>query len=61
VEVLIEGTHADTDLLLRGRLSTQAPEVDGSVLVNDGTAAPGTFVTCQVTDAHPYDLVARIV
>jgi ribosomal protein S12 methylthiotransferase len=61
VEVLIEGTHADTDLLLRGRLSTQAPEVDGSVLVNDGAAAPGTYVTCQVTDAHPYDLVARIV
>jgi len=61
VEVLVEGTHADTDLLLRGRLSTQAPEIDGSVLINDGTAAPGDFVTCEVTEAHPYDLVARIV
>jgi hypothetical protein len=31
------------------------------VLINDGTAAPGSFVTCEVTEAHPYDLVARIV
>ena len=61
VEVLVEGTHPDTDLLLRGRLSTQAPEIDGSVLINDGTASPGAFVTCEVTGAHPYDLVARIV
>jgi ribosomal protein S12 methylthiotransferase len=61
VEVLVEGTHPDTELILRGRLSTQAPEIDGSVLINDGTAAPGDFVTCEVTEAHPYDLVARIV
>src|SRR5262245_47326452 len=61
VEVLVEGTHADTDLLLRGRMSTQAPDVDGAVLINDGTAEPGTFVTCQITEAHPYDLVARLV
>ena len=60
VEVLVEGTHADTDLLLRGRLSTQAPDVDGAVLINDGIAAPGTFVTCEITEAHPHDLVARI-
>src|SRR5206468_6953297 len=29
VEVLVEGTHPDSDLLLRGRLATQAPEIDG--------------------------------
>jgi ribosomal protein S12 methylthiotransferase len=61
VEVLVEGTHADTDLLLRGRLAIQAPDIDGCVLINDGTASPGDFVTCEVTEAHPYDLVARIV
>jgi ribosomal protein S12 methylthiotransferase len=60
-EVLVEGSHPDSDLLLRGRLSTQAPEIDGQVIVNDGTAEPGSFVTCEVTEAHPYDLVARIV
>jgi ribosomal protein S12 methylthiotransferase len=60
-EVLVEGTHADSDLLLRGRLAGQAPEIDGEVLINDGTAQAGTFVTCEVTESHPYDLVARIV
>jgi ribosomal protein S12 methylthiotransferase len=60
VEVLVEGTHADSDLLLRGRLSTQAPEIDGGVIINDGNAAPGDFVRCEITEAHPYDLVARV-
>jgi hypothetical protein len=27
----------------------------------DGVAEPGTFVTCEVTEAHPYDLVVRVV
>ena len=61
LEVLVEGTHPDTDLLLRGRLAGQAPEIDGQVILNDGTAEPGSFVTGEVTEAHPYDLVARIV
>jgi ribosomal protein S12 methylthiotransferase len=61
LEVLVEGGHSDSDLLLRGRLSTQAPEIDGSVIINDGSAAAGEFVRCEVTDSHPYDLVARIV
>ena len=61
VEVLVEGTHPDSDLLLRGRLATQAPEIDGSVIINDGTAETGSFVTCELTEAHAYDLVARIV
>lgn len=59
--VLVEGTHPDSDLLLRGRLATQAPDIDGQVILNDGSAAPGSFVTGEITEAHPYDLVARIV
>ena len=58
---VIEGTHPDSDLLLRGRMAAQAPEIDGQVIVNDGEAEPGSFVTCEVTEAHPYDLVGRIV
>jgi len=61
LEVLVEGVHPDTDLLLRGRSPQQAPEIDGAVLINDGTAAAGEFVTCEITDSHPYDLVGRIV
>ncbi len=60
-EVLVEGPHPESDLLLKGRLASQAPEIDGSVIIGDGVAEPGRFVTCEITEAHPYDLVARIV
>jgi ribosomal protein S12 methylthiotransferase len=61
LEVLVEGTHPETDLLLRGRLASQAPEIDGQVLINDGTAPAGGFATCEITGAHAYDLIGRIV
>jgi ribosomal protein S12 methylthiotransferase len=61
VEVLVEGVHPESDLLLRGRTAGQAPEVDGAVIVNDGEAPAGTFVTCEITEAHAYDLVGRVV
>jgi ribosomal protein S12 methylthiotransferase len=61
MDVLIEGTHPDTDLLLRGRMQGQAPEIDGTVIINDGGGEVGQFVTCEVTEAHAYDLVARVV
>jgi ribosomal protein S12 methylthiotransferase len=60
-EVLVEGSHPESDLLLRGRSASQAPEIDGMIVIADGVADPGTFVTCEVTEAHPYDLVTRIV
>jgi ribosomal protein S12 methylthiotransferase len=61
VEVLVEGAHPDSDLLLRGRMATQAPEIDGMVIVNDGSAEAGELVTCEVTEAHPYDVLASVV
>ena len=61
VEVLVEGTHPDSELLLRGRTAGQAPEIDGQVIINDGSAEAGTFVTVEITEAHPYDLVGRVV
>lgn len=60
-EVLVEGPHPDSELLLRGRLAGQAHEIDGGVLIADGSAEAGSFVTCEITEAHPYDLVARVV
>lgn len=60
-KVLVEGLSPETDLLLRGRTEGQAPEIDGGVLINEGRAEGGEFVTVEVTEAHPYDLVGRIV
>ena len=61
VEVLVEGAHAETEHLLVGRASTQAPDVDGQILLNDGHAAPGTFARVLLTETAGYDLVGRIL
>jgi len=64
-DLLLEGTSEETDLLMEGRTSMHAPEIDGKVFVNDFPAdmepAPGEFYRCQITEAHDYDLVARIL
>jgi ribosomal protein S12 methylthiotransferase len=56
--VLVEGPHRERRVL-RGRLQTQAPEIDGSVLLN-GKARPGDWVEARMTQALPYDLIAQI-
>jgi ribosomal protein S12 methylthiotransferase len=58
--VLVEGLSRETDLLLEGRTRYQAPEVDGCVYINEGSANPGDIVTVRITEAHTYDLVGRI-
>lgn len=62
---LLEGVSQETDLLLQARLESQAPEVDGHVLINDvpdGFAGKaGDFIEIEITEAHEYDLVARVV
>ncbi|MCI5131034.1 MAG: TRAM domain-containing protein, partial [Candidatus Electrothrix sp. EH2] len=59
--VLVEGLSQETELLLEGRTRYQAPDIDGCVLINDGTANPGDLVTVEITEAHTYDLVGGIV
>jgi ribosomal protein S12 methylthiotransferase len=60
VPILIEGFHPETELLLSGRLATQAPEVDGTVIVTKGWANTGDFVLVQIKAAHDYDLEAEL-
>lgn len=60
-QVLVEGYSEETDLLLVGRNSQQAPDIDGVTYINDGQAKVGEFVTVEVTEAHNYDFVGPIV
>ncbi len=60
-EALVSGPLAEMELLLEGRLKRQAPEIDGRLLINDGTAPAGSLVEVEIEEAHPYDLVGRIV
>ena len=65
MDVLVEGESEETPLLWKGRTSLHAPEIDGVVYVNDfgpfESLVPGRFYRCEVTEAHDYDLVARVV
>lgn len=61
VPVLIEGFSEETDLLLRGRTPTMAPDVDGQVLINRGRASAGDIVPVRITDAYSYDLIGEII
>lgn len=64
-DLLLEGASEESELLLEGRTAMHAPEIDGKVFVNDVPEGleprAGEFYRCVVTEAHDYDLVARIV
>jgi ribosomal protein S12 methylthiotransferase len=63
-KVLVEGTHEDTDLLLSGRTTWQAPEVDGTVIINDSeieNLSPGSIVDVNITEVSGYDLVGTAI
>jgi ribosomal protein S12 methylthiotransferase len=65
ITVLLEGRSKESDLLLEGRMQGQAPEIDGCVLINDMpedyAAKAGDFVIVEITEAHDYDLIGRII
>ncbi len=61
LQVLVEGVSPESEHLLVGRHEGQAPDIDGQVYINDGLAYPGELVTVEVTEAHDYDLVAKVI
>jgi ribosomal protein S12 methylthiotransferase len=61
--VLVEGRSEETELLFKGRLESEAPAIDGQVLINDYEGPEpreGEFRWGTVTGAGDYDLVARL-
>ena len=64
-DLLLEGESEETELLLEGRTPMHAPEIDGKVFVNEFPEnldpKPGQFYRCEITEAHDYDLVAKII
>src|SRR5262245_57331692 len=65
LRALLEGPSDETDLLLQARLESQAPEIDGHVLINEVpenfAASSGEFLEIEITGATEYDLNARII
>jgi ribosomal protein S12 methylthiotransferase len=61
IDVLVEGPHEETELLLQGRHAGQAPDIDGKVIINDGMAKAGDIVKVSISEVLDYDLVGQIV
>jgi ribosomal protein S12 methylthiotransferase len=62
--ILAEGESEETPLLWEGRTEFHAPEIDGKVYINDfgdlEALEAGRFYRAEITEAHEYDLVARV-
>jgi ribosomal protein S12 methylthiotransferase len=68
VAALVEGPSKENELVWEARLEGMAPEIDGKLYLTDlqppggGRAAvPGDLATVEITKAHDYDLVGRVV
>jgi ribosomal protein S12 methylthiotransferase len=63
IEVLVEGPHEESELLLSGRTEGMAPEIDGQVILTDAPRVlfPGEIVEARIDEAHPHDLVGAVV
>ena len=64
VSVLVDGHSADTDLLWQGRMTSQAPEIDGVTLINDfegAEPASGQLRRLRITESHDYDVVGTLL
>ena len=62
--MLVDGLSPDHDLVLKGRLASQAPDIDASVFLDHcdpSTLGPGDFVEVEIVGARGYDLIARPV
>lgn len=60
-QVIVEGYSEETELLLKGRSSRQAPDIDGQVYITSGNADVGDIVTLRITDSSDYDLIGEMV
>jgi len=60
VRVIFEGESNESELLWQGRMETQAPDIDGCVLINF-IPQLGQLVSVLITGAHQYDLIGRIL
>jgi ribosomal protein S12 methylthiotransferase len=62
VRLLVDGPSADHELVLKGRLASQAPDIDASVYLTECDPSrfrTGDFVEVEIIGARDYDLLAR--
>jgi ribosomal protein S12 methylthiotransferase len=63
LEVVVEGYHPETDMLMLGRFYGQCPEIDTQIIINDGRKVKkfGKRYQVEITDVADYDLIGRVI
>jgi len=64
VRIVVDGPASEHELVLRGRLATQAPDIDASVYLTEcdpSAYRAGDFVEVELVGARDYDLLGRPV
>jgi ribosomal protein S12 methylthiotransferase len=62
LRVMVDGPSSEHELVLRGRLEGQAPDIDPLVYLTDcdpSTLSAGQFITAEIVGSREYDLLAR--
>jgi ribosomal protein S12 methylthiotransferase len=61
IDVLVEGTSEEHDLVMKGRHAGQAPEIDGAVYLSGGESHAGEMRRVRITQASDWDLVGDLL
>lgn len=60
-DVLVEDSVSDNEFLIKGRMQTQAPDIDGIVYIEEGDARVGDILPVKITRTMEYDFIGRVV
>ncbi len=58
-DIIVDPPTPD-DMLLTGRMITQAPEIDGVVILDSVEAEPGDIINVKITGSAEYDLIGTV-
>lgn len=61
LDVLVEGSSEQSELVMVGRHAGQAPEIDGVVYLSGGPVLPGEMRRVRITRATDYDLLGEVI
>ncbi|MGF6905961.1 30S ribosomal protein S12 methylthiotransferase RimO [Fusobacterium sp. PH5-44] len=61
IDVMIDGISSESEYLLEGRSQSQAYDIDGKILINDGSGISGEIVKVKIEQSFDYDFIGHIV
>jgi ribosomal protein S12 methylthiotransferase len=59
IEIIIDDVSSDTDFNFEARSQYDAPEIDGKIMIMNGSFTPGNFYDVRIVGSGDYDLYAE--